>query len=231
MGMNNIFIILGYGVPKNILSDGNYGHYLPITFNTIYEASIRGAAKPVVVFSGGPTDIFKPYRRVEATEMARFFREQLKKLPPRQRNWRMYSEQKSLSTLENLLFAKDLLKKQRVTGSNITIFCEATREHRVSVLAKRLFGKHYSLHVVPIDFDTSSNRYLGADFFETKEARVLQLDLWALKSADNYKRYHQLFLEKISFLRSKGAKHHAKAIEEWWQMKLKAIDELDLKKN
>jgi len=173
--------------------------------------------------------MFKPYRRAEATEIARFYNELLKNLPKSQRIWRMYSEKKSLSTLENLLFVKDLLKKQKVTASDITIFCESTRKHRVSVLAKRLFGKRKALHVVPIDFDTSPNRYLGADFFNKKEARVLQFDLWALKSTKNYKKYHELFREKITFLRSRGTKNQSKAIEEWWRMKLKAIDERHLR--
>jgi uncharacterized SAM-binding protein YcdF (DUF218 family) len=224
--MKEVFIVLGYGIPKDILRDNNYRRYLPIAFNTIYSATQERGVEPVVVFSGGRTDMFKPYRRTEAVEMAHFSRTLLKKLFPKERKlWKLYAEKRSLSTMENLLYTKELLKRNRVPLTRVMLFCEATRERRVHILAKKLLAVQH-LRVVPVDFDLSSNRYLDPAFLREKEERVLRFDVWALKNPENFKKYHSLFREKIAFLRSQGTRGHAKAVERWWRMKLKKIDEL-----
>jgi hypothetical protein len=35
--MKNIFLILGHGIPKNILKDENCNFYLKMVFNKIYD--------------------------------------------------------------------------------------------------------------------------------------------------------------------------------------------------
>jgi hypothetical protein len=75
----------------------------------------------------------------------------------------------------------------------------------------------YNFTVIPIDFDTSPNRYLDPKFLVKKERLVLKHDLWALESSTNLKKYHRLFEEKLKFLRQAGPKVHTKAIKEWWE--------------
>ena len=72
--MKNIFLILGYGIPKNISKDGNYNFYLKIVFNRIFEITIKKCLiEPLVILSGGKTDCFSPYARTEAEEMTKLF--------------------------------------------------------------------------------------------------------------------------------------------------------------
>jgi len=64
--MKNIFIIPGYGIPKDILKDEPYRKYLGLVFNHIYQICLnKDENKPVIIFCGGNTDIFKPYTRTE----------------------------------------------------------------------------------------------------------------------------------------------------------------------
>jgi len=73
--MNNIFLIFGYGIPKNILKNENYNFYLKMVFNRIYDIIVKTKVrKPLVICSGGKTDIFKPYNRTEAEEIIKFLK-------------------------------------------------------------------------------------------------------------------------------------------------------------
>mgnify|MGYP001577234758 CR=1 FL=1 len=65
---------------------------------------------------------------------------------------------------------------------NFFIFCEQTRKKRIKVLAKKIFDKNYNFLVVPIDFDSSANRYLPLEYLAKKENAELKHSLWALQS-------------------------------------------------
>ena len=224
--MNDVFLVFGYGIPKNILKDENYNFYLKMVFNRIYDiASKSESKKPLIICSGGKTDMFKPYKRTEADEMIRLLKNLSKRpfLKEVTRNWLFIPKKKSLSALENFLNCLQLIKKRRIKKANFYIFCEQTREKRIQILAKKIFDKNYNFLVVPIDFDVSANRYLSPDFIAKKEKAELEHSLWALQSPENLKKYYEVFVEKIDYLRKAGPKVHVEAVKKWWEQKLKEL--------
>ena len=224
--MNDIFLVFGYGIPKNILKDENYNFYLKTVFNRIYEITLKSKSKKVLIIcSGGKTDMFKPYRRTEADEMIRLLKKISKRpfLKKITRNWLFIPERKSLSTLENLLNCWEIIRKQSIRKANLYIFCEQTREKRIKILAKKILNKNYNFLVIPIDFDVSANRYLPIDFIAKKEKVELKYALWALQSPKNLKKYRKVFAERIEYLRKAGPKRDAEAIKKWWEQKLKEL--------
>ncbi|MGB0756910.1 MAG: hypothetical protein ACPGO5_00470 [Patescibacteria group bacterium] len=218
--MHSVFIIPGYGIPKNILKDEHYNFYLKIVFNTIYRfVTEKQYTKPLIIPAGGRTDMYKPYRRTEAGEMMKV----LRKLKSRRfvsqvtSDWEFAPERKSISTLENLLFSKDILKKHNIKSADLYIFCEYTRGSRLKVIAKEIFGKQYKITVLPIDFDVSKLRYADPGFLKKKERVEINHTKWALQSPENLKEHHKLFKKKITYLRTIEPRMHQRAIKEWWE--------------
>lgn len=216
------YLILGYGIPKKMEADANYRTYLGIVFNAIFSRSQISMASSTIVFCGGSTDMFKPYKRIEAQEMLRFFRSFADRSICRDvtKLWQYVLEKKSLSTLENLVYAKQLLEAKKIQTTSLTIFCEATRAKRIKRLAKNIFGK---AEVLSVDFDLSENRYLDPSFIEKRERTTLRLDDWAMKNPENMKEFRKLFLEKFVFLRKAGPGNHQAALREWWHKRLDEI--------
>lgn len=216
----NVFIVCGYGVPQDIFTDTNYKTYLNEVFNTIYAITTSSKLAPVIIASGGKTDCFKPYKRTEAQEMVRY----LKLLTTRSfltsltKHWKFLSETKALSTLENLLFSENLLKKNHIEHNRLYIFCEKTRERKVATLARNIFKKQ--IQIIPLDFDISTNRYLDSNFLRKKEERDLKHALWALKNKEHLKIHHRLFQDKITVLRKAGSENHVEAVRLWWEEQL-----------
>lgn len=225
--MNDVFLVFGYGIPKNILKDENYNFYLKMVFNKIYGFVVKNKInKPIIIICGGETDMLKPYRRIEADEMIKLFSAFIKERPflkPMTKNWLFISENKSLSTLENLLNSKRIIEKRKIKKANFFIFCEQTREKRIKVLVNKIFNKNYNFLVVPLDFDVSANRYLSPEFLVEKEKTELEHALWALQSPENLKKHHEVFVEKIEYLRKAGPKVHVEAVKKWWEQKLKEL--------
>jgi len=221
--MNQTFIILGYGIPKNIFKDDNYRFYLNMVFNKIWDIGSSSNSKPLIIATGGKTDCFKPYKRTEAQEIIKY----LKSLANRSfvkiqtKSWKYIPEDKSLSSLENIIFCKKLLDKIHDHGK-INIFCEQTRVPRVTKIAKKLLKS--SFKIIPIDFDVTSNRYHDPEFLNKKEKTELQHINWALSNPKNLKKHHLMFKEKIEFLRKEGIKNHPEAVKKWWDLKLKELD-------
>jgi hypothetical protein len=226
--MTDIFLVFGYGVPKDILKDENYNFYLKMVFNKIYDISIKkNSKKSLIIFCGGKTDMLKPYRRTEADEMIRFFTNLIRKrlfLNRLTKNWFLVPEKTSLSTLENLINSKKIIEKKAIKSAHLTIFCEQSRERRISVLAKKIIGARYSFQVMPIDFDISANRYLFPDFIDSKEKAELKHSLSALKSPENLKKHHKIFAEKFDYFRKMGHKKHTDAVKKWWEKKLGELE-------
>ena len=225
--MRNVFLILGYGIPKNILKDENYNFYLKTVFNKIYDLVTKNKAKsPVIICSGGRTDMFKPYKRSEAGEMVKLLEKLSKRLSLKEitKDWSFVLGKNPLSTLENLLNCQKIIQKRKIRKSNLYIFCEQTREKRIKILAKKILNKNHNFKVIPIDFDISSNRYISLEFLAKKEKAELNHSLWALQNPENLKKHHKLFKERITFLRKAGPKVHTKAVKEWWKKKLKELE-------
>jgi hypothetical protein len=224
--MNDVFLVFGYGIPKDILKDENYNFYLKMVFNRIYDiVSMNKIKKPLIICSGGKTDMFKPYKRTEAEEMIRLLKNLSKRpfLKKITRNWLFIPEKKSLSTLENFINCQQIIKKRRIKKANFYVFCEQTRAKGIKILAKKIFNKNYNFLIIPIDFDVSANRYLSIDFIAKKEKAELEHSLWALQSPKNLKKHHKVFAERIEYLRKAGPKVHVEAVKEWWEQKLKEL--------
>ncbi len=222
--MSDIFLVLGYGVPKNILKNEDSNFYLKTVFNKIYSVAIKNkTAKPLIIFCGGKTDMFRPCKRNEADEMIRFFKTIIKQKPflnSLTKNWLLVSEKESISTLENLISSRKIISKRKIKKANIFIFCEQTREKRLKILTKKIFNKNYNSQVVPVDFDVSANRYLSPEFLDRKEKAELEHALWALRSPENLRKHHELFIEKIEHLRKANPKVHIEEVRKWWERKL-----------
>lgn len=218
--MNKIFLILGYGIPKDIFEDLEYRSYLAAAFNNIFEyAREHKDEKIFIIFSGGKTDMVEPYKRSEAGEMKKFFeyltrREFVRDMT---KGWTLLTDTASLSTMENILNSKKIIEKRNIKGARIGIFCEFTRKSRITKLAKNIFGSEYKFEVFDIDFSISENRYLDKDYILQKEKNALKFDLWALSSEENFKAYHKNFSDKFKFLRSYGPERHQEAIQVWWK--------------
>lgn len=224
--MRSIFLILGYGIPKDILKDDNYKTYLRSVFNNIYSiVQEQKNEKPIIIFSGGKTDIFKPYKRDEAREMIKFFQTICQRidLKKQTKKWQIINESNALSTLENLIDTKEKLAKIKIKKGEITIFCEATRKKKVDLFAKKVFPASFKVKIEAIDFDLSPSRYLDQDFIKQKELQDIKLGLWALKSQENFKKYHQMFVDRMKYFRRQGPRKHIKSIHQWWQDKLNEL--------
>jgi len=203
--MKTIFYLQGYGVPKNILTDENYNRYLNFCFNYIYDYVLRHkVAMPLIVFSGGATDLFKPYKRTEAGEMARLFKKLVSRPDVRKEtvNW-AYQGINSLSAVEGLLVSQKL-----VGSSDLVIFCEKTRETRMLYLAKKIFSA--SIKVEGVDFDSSSRRYLDLDVIDKKERKDLEKELKIIKNPKLLLGYRQEKLKRLKTLRQNPSKDISK---------------------
>ncbi len=223
--MRSFYLINGYGVPKDIFKDDSYRTYLNQIFNVIYDASVFHQVEPVIIFSGGKTDMFKPYRRTEAGEMAKYFkflagRPFVKAVT---KTWKYELEDRALSSLENILFARELLTKKYPKVKTGTIIFEATRTKRIQTVAKKVLKKFSSLKFLPLEFDVSVARYDHA-LVTKKETYALEIDLWSLKSAHNLKVHHEIFVEKIHTLRQAGPLHHQEAVQDWWRQTLLKLE-------
>lgn len=222
--MRTVFIVPGYGIPKDILEDGPYKRYLGWVFNHIYQICLdKKEKKPVIIFCGGKTDIFKPYKRTESAEMKKLFfwfakRDFVKKYT---KDWQYKIENKSLSTVENLLFAKKII--DRLGGQkDIYIFVEYTRKLKIQTLAKRIFD--HKVSVIALDFDLSVNRYREPEFLQKKERMEISFGLRAIKDEKFLVKYRKVFEEKLIYFRKAGPKKHQEAISIWWQEKIKELE-------
>ncbi len=218
--MDKVFMILGYGIPKDIFQDLEYKSYLNAAFNGIFGYSRNHEDEKIrIIFCGGRTDMIPPYKRSEAGEMKRYF-ESLRKrefVAAQARKWILWTDTASLSTMENLSNAKKLIGRSGIGKADLGIFCEYTRRSRIKKLAGKIFGKGTRTEIIPVDFSISENRYLSEEYIREKEKNALKFDFWALKSEENHKAYHKNFSDKFKFLRSYGPERHQEAIRVWWE--------------
>lgn len=222
-----IFLILGYGIPKQMSEDQNYRVYLNMAFNRIYDETVNTEVKrPRILFSGGATDCFPPFKRTEAEEMKTYFKSLCERpaVKNQTKGWILLTEKRSLNTLENLLETQKILAKRKEDPkATITIFCEQTRSARIKRLSKKTFPSSHKLVVSPIDFDVSANRYLDPTLLKKREDTHIVYDAWAIKDPKNLTAYHKIFKERIDFLREAGAERHVEAVKEWWEKKLASL--------
>ncbi|MDA0208303.1 MAG: YdcF family protein [bacterium] len=219
------FIICGYGIPENVSRDVNYTTYLHLIFNSIFEQVAQQEA--VIIPCGGPTKCDPPFVGTEAEAITDYLTELAKRneVSEHAKKWIFISETESLSTLENLLFAKKMLD-DIASVEKITIFCEKTREKRVQAFADKIFDK--SVSVSAIDFDISKNRYLDSDTLNTKEDLAMKEGLWTLQELERLEKHHEFFEKKFEFLRRRQSEglSHVDAVKEWFENQQDVIREL-----
>lgn len=221
--MNILNIVLGYGVPENIMEDVAYTTYLTVAFNRMYAQAQRAQVQePRVILCGGPTDI-NGGMQTEAAEMKRWFLQHMQ--THKISGWHCYTEEQSLSTLENLMFAKRVIAAKHLSFHELHVYCEQTRVWRVSQLIEGLF-KGVSYDVQGVDFDASARRYSGLDALLHQELLVCNHDLWALQDQEHFKAHHKLYEQKMHILREKGPHDMEEAQKEWNDVFLKATGHL-----
>jgi hypothetical protein len=210
------FIICGYGTPDDIREDQNYVTYLHITFNKIYSQVPRQEA--AIIPCGGPTRCETPFDQTEAGSIAAYLKELMSReeLVSHTNNWKILPEEQSLSTLENLVFAKRIMDEQNIQGP-ITIFCEATRPKRLEAFAKQIWPDT-NVIINAIDFDVSKNRYIDPEILEKKETLATKEGLWTLEDSERLARHHELFSRKFDFIRKRQSEglSHVDAVNEWF---------------
>lgn len=216
--MRNIFIILGYGIPKNIRRDTNYQTYLSIVFNTIYAITQKTQdIFPLIIFSGGPTDCFPPYQRIESKEMSKLFFAYAKQygLNKVTARWKYVFETKSLSTTENFKYIRDTFVRRKISSGNLTIFGETTRTQRIIKTAKWALNKKFHMRFCGIDFDISKNRYNTA-LIKKRERSDTRGARDAFANIKYMQEHHALMTHKFKVLRQAGPKHQSEALQRWW---------------
>ncbi len=228
--MGVVFIITGFGVPKDILKDENYNFYLKMVFNRIWDKVGESRSDSVyIVFTGGRTSPFDE-KLSEAGEMKRFWEQKLIKERPfisdRVKKWKVWTEKKALSSYENLTFSKDLIIKKWIGFGRekikVFVFTEWTRQRKMRYFAKQVFHpKYFSVQIIGIDFDVSPNRYLDPEYIKKKEKIEIKLADWSMKSPDNFKKYHKLYKDRIKYIRENRDIYHPQVLKEWWDKKLK----------
>lgn len=215
-----VYLIFGYGIPRDILRDAAYRAYLGGVFSFISrDVARRRVRQPVVIASGGPTDCFPPFRRLEGVELLRGFRALAS--PSATRSWRLLTERTAPSTLENITGSRDVLRRRRIRPGSITMFCEPSRARRVRTIGRRVFER-VPLRVVAIPFPAPTEPSQNRRAIAAKERRAIAYDSWALRSPANFRRYHALYRRKLEFTRQLGPKHgHPQltgpALRGWWQ--------------
>ena len=221
-----IFIICGYGIPEDIASDQNYSTYLRIAFNFIY--ALAGNKQAAIIPCGGPTNCNPPYNGTEAEAIADHIQQLMKRdsVSYATQEWSLYPENTSLSSLENLLFAKRVMETHRLAG-RIAILCEQTRKDKMTEFSKIIFHK-VDVQVIPIDFDVSANRYLDPQVIKEKEQMGIREGLWTLEDPERLKRHHEFFEKKFEFLRQlqREGMTHVEAVSEWFKNEKQVIQQL-----
>lgn len=222
----NIFIICGYGLPKDIRDDQNYLTYLNVAFNRMYELAARQAA--TVIPCGGPTNCSPPFDGTEAQFISGYLKELMDREATREqtKDWEVALEDRSLSSLENLVFAKDIIQERGISGP-LTIFCEKTREPRLRLFADKIF-QGAPVEIFAIDFDISKNRYLDPETIKRKEDLAAQEGLWTLEDPERLRKHHELFEAKFAFLRQRQTEglSHADAVKEWFENERRIVREI-----
>ncbi|OGF37914.1 hypothetical protein A2482_01775 [Candidatus Falkowbacteria bacterium RIFOXYC2_FULL_48_21] len=149
-------IIMGYGIPPDIMRDVNYRVYL----NTALRQVILPRNIDYIILCGGRTNIHHP-EKTEAGEM-RHWLEQVLPAPGRP-NIAVVGN--SITGWENLEGAAALLRSR--PAAEVFIVCEKTRRAKVWLTARLTLPVGTRFEVVGIDFDAGRTwikdykQYLG----------------------------------------------------------------------
>ena len=223
--MIKIFLICGYGIPQDIMKDFEYRVYMNLAFNKIYDHAVRDQSQSIVIiFSGGNTDSFPPYKRNEASEMIKLFKSLMWRsfVKDLTNNWQLVAEKRALSTLENLLFAKEIIAVRKVKDYKLHIICSLLREGVIERLGQEVFGKSINWQANPLDFHNSPKRYIDPKTRITVEKGGIEFALWALKSSENMGKFRSAYKQKLELTRRNKDMSYEEGVR-WWGLKLREL--------
>lgn len=169
----------------------------------------------MIIFGGGNTDYFRPFDRYESVEMRKLFMAlaNRKFVGTQTRKWAYRVEKKSLSTLETLLYSRDILRREHIRGGNLYIICETLREKRAAVVGAKLFGHRFKIRMLPCDFHTDSYRY-DLNLWKKAELEAIKQDLFVLKNPKYLNLYRLAFKKKVEFFKTMPD-NHDRAVVLW----------------
>jgi hypothetical protein len=214
-----IFIVPGYHLPKDISKDEVYKIYFNYVCQEIKKTCLNGE-KITVLLSGGNIDMDQPFDRILSKEMKESF---LATSNSYNLNCTLFTEEKSLSSIENLIYSKEIIDE--IEGDKlIYIFSDLQRAKRTQLTADIIF-KNYKL--LTIDLSSKEERN-NQEIVEKKENLALNFSLWALKNKDNLEEFKQVYVDKFKLLRSVSADKRKETEINWWkEMILKYQDKLN----
>lgn len=213
-----IFIVPGYHLPKDISKDEVYKIYFNYVCQEIKKTCLNGE-KITVLLSGGNIDMDQPFDRILSKEMKESF---LATSNSYNLNCILFTEEKSLSSIENLIYSKEIIDE--IEGDKlIYIFSDLQRAKRTQLTADIIF-KDYKL--LTIDLSSKEERN-NQEIVEKKENLALNFSLWALKNKDNLEEFKQVYVDKFKLLRNVSADKRKETEINWWKdMILKYQDKL-----
>ncbi len=215
------YIVPGYHLPKDIHKDETYKKYFDFVCREITRTS--DSEKVAVVLSGGNIDMDEPFDKVLSKTMLPLFKEYIDKY---HLNCLLKTEEKSLSSLENLMYSKELLD-QLAPNSDIYIFSDAQRVKRLTVLADNVFNNP---KILGIDLSHPEERK-NAEVVNKKEELATNFSLWALKSKANFEKFKNVYSDKYAYLRTVPPEKRKEAEIEWWKKMLASSQEILSAKN
>ena len=122
-----VFIVPGYHMPRDFFIDEAYNKYFNFVCREIKK--ISAADKVIIVLSGGNIDMDEPYNRILSKEMKGPFSVIADGY---NLNYSIFTEEKSLSSIENLIYSKDIINS--IDGEKeIYIFSDLQRADRTKL--------------------------------------------------------------------------------------------------
>jgi hypothetical protein len=213
-------VILGYGIPRDILTDGNYRKYLQEAHAVINRNSITD-----IVFCGGHTNCHHP-EKSEAAEMQRLFEKihadhfvmlqkatnEIPEFSVEQVLFMRHELEKIQADFLNTPHHYTLLDTSITSFDNITglgvymlvknfdqaiVFCEQSRRFKIKLLCKKLIQKGMTTNIIGINFDASRTW--------SKDTKQL---------ADYFLTWGQLFFPTIGHWRNARQRRHIERVSQ-----------------
>ena len=212
-----VFIVPGYHMPRDFFIDEAYNKYFNFVCREIKK--ISAADKVIIVLSGGNIDMDEPYNRILSKEMKGPFSVIADGY---NLNYSIFTEEKSLSSIENLIYSKDIINS--IDGEKeIYIFSDLQRADRTKLTSDIIFYKYKLLTI-----DLSSNEEKQNQVIvKKKEKLAIDFSLWALKNKENLEEFKNVYVDKFKLLRSVSSENRKEVEINWWKdMILKYQDKL-----
>ena len=141
-----VAIIMGYGIPDEIIEDGNYNDYLEESLAQIDILKIK-----TIILCGGRTNPKYPFKS-EAGEMERLIHH----LRPKN-DYRILKVGTSITSEDNLIHSRLVILKNDLSPDSIIVFCEYTRTAKTMIHAAHFLTYQIPFIVKGINFDATRN--------------------------------------------------------------------------